>query len=101
MLLLGCIQAVHERSDLYPSPGDFDPDRFLSHPFGPGEFLPFGGGARRCIGAALAMFEMRPVLTTVLRDQSFRLAPESDRPIQPRHRGFTLGPSRPVHLVLQ
>ena len=97
-VLIGCIQAVHERTDLYPEPHRFDPDRFLDRSFGPGEFLPFGGGARRCIGAALAVYEMKLILATLLRKRSFDLCSESDRPIKPRRRGFTLGPSRPILL---
>lgn len=97
-VLLGCIQAVHERPDLYPDPLQFNPDRFLERNFGPGEFLPFGGGARRCIGAALAVYEMKLILATLLRAVSLELTPASDRPNPPRRRGFTLGPSRPVQL---
>ena len=97
-VLLGCIQAVHERTDLYPDPGRFDPDRFLERSFGPGEFLPFGGGARRCIGAALALYEMKLILATLLRAVTLELTPASDRPNPPRRRGFTLGPTRPVRL---
>lgn len=97
-VLIGCIQAVHQRSDLYPEPQRFDPDRFLHRSFGPGEFLPFGGGARRCIGAALAVYEMKLILASLLRKHALALCPESDRPIAPRRRGFTLGPSQPVRL---
>lgn len=100
-VLLGCIQAVHERPDLYPEPQRFEPERFLSRSYGPAEFLPFGGGARRCIGAALAVFEMKLILATLLQRYSLELCPSSDRPIPPRRRGFTLGPARPVRLRLR
>jgi len=99
-VLIGCIQAVHERPDLYPEPQRFAPERFLGRSYGPAEFLPFGGGARRCIGAALALYEMKLILATLLQRCSLELCPSSDRPIQPRRRGFTLGPSRPVRLRL-
>lgn len=98
-VLLGCIQAVHERPDLYPEPQRFEPERFLARSFGPTEFLPFGGGARRCIGAALAIYEMKLILATLLQRGPLGLCPSSDRPIRPRRRGFTLGPSRRVWLV--
>ncbi|MEY3273035.1 MAG: hypothetical protein RLZZ341_1936, partial [Pseudomonadota bacterium] len=65
-VVIGCIQAVHERPELYPDPQRFDPQRFLRRSFGPGEFLPFGGGARRCIGAALAVYEMKLILAALL-----------------------------------
>ncbi len=97
-VLMGCIQAVHEREDLYPEPGRFDPERFLQRSYGPGEFLPFGGGARRCIGAALATYEMKLILATLVQRFELLLCRESDRPLQPRRRGFTLGPSRAVRL---
>lgn len=99
-VVMGCIQAVHERPDLYPEPQRFNPDRFLERSFSPGEFLPFGGGARRCIGAALAVYEMKLILATLLRQHSLALCPESNRLIQPRRRGFTLGPGSPVRLRL-
>ncbi|WP_191964842.1 cytochrome P450 [Synechococcus sp. RSCCF101] len=98
-VLIGCIQSVHERSDLYPEPLRFNPDRFLGRSVEPGGFLPFGGGVRRCIGASLALYEMKLVLATILSEHSLQLAPESDRAIAPRRRGFTLGPARPVRLV--
>ncbi len=97
-VLFGCIQALHERSDLYPDPLRFDPQRFLDRSYGPAEFLPFGGGARRCLGAALAVYEIKLILTTLLRHTSLALTPASDRPLSPRRRGFILGPSRPVRL---
>lgn len=95
---LGCIQAVHERSDLYPKPDQFRPDRFLERTFGSHEFIPFGGGSRRCIGAALALYELKLILTVLFKGAQFRLTTASDRPNQPRRRGFTLGPSIPVQL---
>ena len=101
-VLFGCIQAVHQRADLYPYPGSFRPERFLERSYGPGEFLPFGGGARRCIGAALALYEVKLILVTLLRQHRLTLTPGCDRPLPPRRRGFILGPSRAVRLrVLQ
>jgi hypothetical protein len=97
-VVIGCIQAVHERPELYPDPQRFDPQRFLRRSFGPGEFLPFGGGARRCLGAALAVYEMKLILATLLRQRHLALTPACDRPLPPRRRGFILGPARPVRL---
>jgi cytochrome P450 len=97
-VLLGCIQAVHERADLFPEPLSFNPQRFLERSYGPGEFLPFGGGARRCLGAALALYEIKLILATLLRQHRLALTPACDRPLPPRRRGFLLGPSRPVRL---
>ncbi|MCX7595892.1 MAG: cytochrome P450, partial [Fischerella sp.] len=53
-ILVGCIYLTHQRQDLYSQPKQFQPERFLAKQYSPYEFLPFGGGARSCIGAALA-----------------------------------------------
>lgn len=100
-IVVGCIQAVHERPDLYPEPQRFAPERFLTRSYSPSEFMPFGGGARRCLGAALAVFELKLILATLLLRFNLELDPGSNRPNPPRRRGFTLGPSRPVRLRLR
>jgi cytochrome P450 family 135 len=61
------IGLVHSRSDQYPNPERFDPDRMVGATLGPTTWLPFGGGNRRCLGATFAMVEMRVVLREVLR----------------------------------
>jgi len=98
-LLWGCIYLLHHREELYPQPQQFKPERFLQHPFSPYEFMPFGGGARRCIGSALAQYEMKLVLATLLSNDSFHLA--DTRPIKPQRRGVTLAPKGGVRLVRQ
>ncbi|NJL09422.1 MAG: cytochrome P450 [Calothrix sp. SM1_7_51] len=64
--VVGSIYLLHHRQDLYPKSHEFRPERFLERQFTPYEFMPFGGGARRCVGEALAMFEIKLVLTTIL-----------------------------------
>ena len=65
--LLACsIYLVHRSPALYPDPGRFDPDRFIAWKPAPHEYFPFGGGIRRCIGAAFALYEMKMVLAGVL-----------------------------------
>jgi len=59
--VVGCIYLTHRRTDLYPQPDLFKPERFLERQFSPYEYLPFGGGSRRCIGMAFAQFEMKVV----------------------------------------
>jgi cytochrome P450 len=61
------ILAVHRSAQLYPDPDRFDPDRMLGVNPSPTTWLPFGGGARRCLGAMFAQVEMRVVLREVLR----------------------------------
>ena len=56
------ILLLHHREDLYPEPFAFRPERWLGAKPGTYEWIPFGGGIRRCLGAALAMAEQRVVL---------------------------------------
>ncbi|MDZ8135647.1 MAG: cytochrome P450 [Nostoc sp. DedQUE04] len=97
-VLLPSIYLTHQREDLYPQPKEFQPERFVERQFSPYEFLPFGGGARRCIGEALALFEMKLVLATVL--SRYHLALVDRRPERPQRRGFTLAPSSGVKMVI-
>lgn len=96
--IVGCMYLVHQREDLYPEPKQFKPERFLERQFSPYEFIPFGAGARRCIGDALASFEMKLVLATIL--SRYQLALADNQPEIPRRRGVTLAPSRGVKMVI-
>lgn len=98
-MVVGCIYLVHQREDLYPEPKQFKPERFLERKFSNWEFLPFGGGARRCIGEALALYEMKLVLATIL--SRYRLALVDRRPERPQRRGLTLAPASGVKMVKQ
>ena len=57
---------VHLRDDIYPDPFEFRPERFIETAPGTYTWIPFGGGMRRCVGSAFALFEMRAVLRAVL-----------------------------------
>ncbi len=96
-IVLGCMYLVHHREDLYPNSHEFNPQRFIDRQFSPYEFMPFGGGARRCIGEALAMYELKLVLAQVLSRYQFSLA--DSKPEVPRRRGVTLAPANGVRLV--
>ena len=95
-LLQGCIYLIHQREDLYPQPAQFRPERFLQRQFSPSEFLPFGGGVRRCIGSALAQYEMKLALGTMLTQLDLELLHQN--PVLPGRRGITLGPGTPVKI---
>lgn len=65
------IAMAHASRDRFPNPGSFDPDRFLDSPPDNYTWIPFGGGIRRCIGAAFANMEMNVTLRTLLREFAF------------------------------
>jgi cytochrome P450 family 110 len=96
---LGSIFLTHQREDLYPDAQAFRPERFLEGQFSPYEFIPFGNGARRCVGAALAQYELKLAIVTLLSHYQFHLA--DSRPERPRRRGVTLAPGRGVPMVFE
>ena len=98
-VLLGSIYLTHQREDLYPEPKQFKPERFLERQFSPYEFLPFGGGARRCIGMAFAQFEMKVVLAKILSQLELELIDNGD--VRPKRRGLVTGPDRSIQLVVK
>lgn len=98
-VLLGSIYLTHQREDLYPEPKQFKPERFLERQFSPYEFLPFGGGARRCIGMAFAQFEMKVVLAKIL--SRLELALVDNRDVRPKRRGLVTGPERPIQMIVK
>jgi cytochrome P450 len=65
------IAMLHSDPELYPDPDCWNPDRFLSRSYKPNEFAPFGGGHRRCLGAAFAMLETKVAIATLLRHVEF------------------------------
>ncbi|WP_231663649.1 cytochrome P450 [Pseudanabaena sp. 'Roaring Creek'] len=98
-IVVGCIYLLHHREDLYPNADQFKPERFLDRQFSPYEFMPFGGGVRRCVGEALAQFEMKIVLATILRHYELELA---DRhPVKPQRRGVTLAPAGGIKMTFK
>ena len=89
-IVAGCIYLTHHREDIYPDPHLFKPERFLERQFSPYEYLPFGGGSRRCIGMALAQLELKLILVELLTHCQLELTGEL--PVIPVRRGVTLGP---------
>ncbi len=93
------ILLLHHREDLYPDPFSFRPQRWLGHKAGTYELIPFGGGTRRCLGAALAMAEQRVVLSAMARRLDLEAA--SKRPERPRHRNVTMIPARGGRVIVR
>jgi cytochrome P450 len=81
---------VHNDPRTYPEPDVFRPERFLQSPPDGYSFLPFGGGAHRCLGAALTLLEIKIVLREILA--RFELAPTSAVIARPSPRGVTFAP---------
>ena len=88
------IAVVHHRADLYPEPGAFRPERFVEDGAESYSWLPFGGGIRRCIGAALAQAEMSEVLRVVVARVDLETLRDVEDPVVLR--GITLAPKHGV-----
>jgi cytochrome P450 len=95
--IIGCMYLTHKREDLYPKPQEFNPERFLKRQYTPYEFIPFGGGSRRCMGEALAQFEMKLVIATIVSQYQLKLV--DTQPETQQRRGLTLAPARGVKMI--
>ena len=91
------IWLINTRPDLYPEPLAFKPERFLENPPTTYGWLPYGGGTRRCLGAAFAELQIRVVLRSIFSLRT--LAPESAELEAPRMRGITLSPPNGVRVI--
>jgi cytochrome P450 len=93
------IYLLHRRPDLYPDPLTFRPERFIEKPAGTYEWIPFGGGIRRCLGASFALMEMKVVLGTILKTVHLRPAPGAKAESITR-RAVTFAPTRGGRIAL-
>jgi cytochrome P450 family 135 len=96
--VMPAIYLTHTREDLYERPYEFMPERFFGERPDTFGWIPFGGGTRRCIGAAFAEFEMKVVLRTVLSRTELR--PATDEPEPMVRRNVTLSPKNGTPAVL-
>jgi len=92
------IYLAHRRPEVWRDPERFDPERFVGNRPSPNTFFPFGGGVRRCIGAAFATYEMKMVLGELLPRVELRHAPGYR--MRPRLRAITIAPSRGMPVVM-
>jgi cytochrome P450 len=92
------IWLAHTRPQSYPDPYAFRPERFLGRPPSTYTWIPYGGGVRRCLGAAFAEMEMRVVLATILRRFDLRAA--SRRPERVARRNVTFSPRHGTRVIV-
>ncbi len=99
-LIAPSIFGIHHRPDLYPDPVLFRPERFIEKDTEIYSWIPFGGGVRRCIGAAFANFEMKTVISTIF-EGGFRLRAVNPEPEPIRRRNVTFIPSRGTLVIAE
>jgi cytochrome P450 len=95
--VLAAIAPMHYREDLFPRPDEFRPERFLEGRADNYAWIPFGGGVRRCIGAAFAEYEMRTILREFVERAELR--PVGSKPERVKVRNITLAPARDTRVI--
>jgi cytochrome P450 len=96
--VMAAIAALHYREDLFPQPDEFRPERFIEEKADNYAWIPFGGGVRRCIGAAFAEYEMRIVLREFVARAE--LSAPDPKPERVKVRNITLAPGRGTRVRL-
>ena len=91
------IWLAHTRPDRYPEPYAFRPERFLAGAPATYAWIPFGGGVRRCLGAAFAEMEMRVALAEILRRRALR--PASPGAERVARRNVTFSPAHGTRVI--
>ncbi len=93
------IYLAHHRAETYPDPDRFRPERFLERAYSAYEYLPFGGGTRRCIGMSFALLQMKVILATIAK--SLHLKSAARRPVRGVRRNMlAVGPSEGAAMEL-
>ncbi len=99
VLAVPCVYLAHHSPQHWPDPDRFDPGRFLGTRPSPYAFFPFGGGVRRCIGAAFATYEMKLVIGRVAQRVVLRRA--AGARARPIGRNVTVAPSDGVPVIAE
>ena len=96
------VPAVHFNPEIFPDPYQFRPERFLARNPTPFEYMPFGGGYRRCLGAAFATYELAVAIGTTMRKAVLTMPDRELRRKPPRSvpRGIAAVPRRDVKLLV-
>jgi cytochrome P450 len=89
---------IHEDPELYPEPFRFNPDRWNDRDFKPTEFIPFGGGTRKCLGATLAMLEMKMVVAAWMKNFQFESPSDAPEKEPLYRRNITMAPKSGIPL---
>jgi cytochrome P450 len=97
MLLAPCAYLAQRHPDFWKEPARFIPERFLGHKPDPYAWFPFGGGVRRCLGMAFALYETKAVLATILSGAKLRLAQRP--PLKVVLRAFAFAPEGGTRVV--
>ncbi|WP_372365564.1 cytochrome P450 [Candidatus Uabimicrobium sp. HlEnr_7] len=93
------IYLTHRNPDLYSDPQLFFPQRFIEKQYNSYEFVPFGGGARRCLGMHFALYEMKIVIAQIISNFQLQLA--NDKTVIAVRRGVTFFPSGKVPMIVK
>src|SRR5690606_22850895 len=99
VIAVPAIYLVHHNPRVWPDPERFDPSRFVDAKPSPYALFPFGGGVRRCIGMAFALYEMQVVLATLL--SRLRIRPAPGHRVRLVRRAITFAPSDGMPLVVE
>jgi cytochrome P450 len=91
-----CISLLHRQADTWSNSSEFKPDRFLDRKYSPYEFAPFGGGTRKCIGAELAVLELKILIGFMIKFFQAELLNTSIP--RPEVMQITIGPKKPIAL---
>jgi cytochrome P450 len=93
------IYLTHHRPDLWPDPKQFDPERFIRSRPNPYTWFPFGGGERRCLGAAFSTYALKIAVTQALSRLQLRLAPGYR--MRPTFHAITIAPSGGMPVIVE